>query len=83
MVYVNVDWTSDTATLESVSGMVAIMSGAATSWYSQQQEVAALSSTEAEYICLFSERKETVCTWRLLLDVGLIPRHRDRTTSTD
>lgn len=72
-VYVDADWASDTETRKSVSGMVTIMSGAAVAWYSRQQEVVALSTTEAEYISLCSGTKETVWTRRLICDIGLVP----------
>lgn len=47
------------------------MSGAAVSWCSRQQEVVALSSTEAEYIGLCSVGKDAVWVRRLLRGFGI------------
>lgn len=54
-----------------MSGFIISMRGAAVSWCARQQEVVALSSTEAEFISLCSCVKEVVWMRRLLGGFGL------------
>ena len=65
-VYVDADWAGDHETRKSMSGFVAVMSGAAVAWCARQQEVVAMSSAESEYISLCTGVKETVWLRRLL-----------------
>jgi hypothetical protein len=46
------DWAADTTTRRSQSGEVVMLNGEAISLTSKQQEVAALSTTEAEYVAV-------------------------------
>ena len=69
--YVDADWAGDVASRKSTSGYVFIMGGGAVSWCSRQQEVVALSSTEAEYISLCTGVKEAIWLRRLVSNLGI------------
>ena len=69
LAYVDADWAGDKETRKSYGGYVFLMGGGAVSWRSQQQEVVALSSTEAEYISLCSVIKESIWVQRLVCDL--------------
>ena len=69
--YVDADWAGDTATRKSMSGYMFVMAGGAISWCSRQQEVVALSSTEAEYISLCSGTKEAIWLRRLVVNLEI------------
>jgi len=56
--YSDADWAGDIDSRHSTTGNVFVMSGAAVSWLSNQQPVAALSTTEAEYIALSTADKK-------------------------
>lgn len=71
--YVDSDWAGDVIARKSTSGYVFVMGGGAVSWCSRQQEVVALSSTEAEYISLCSGMKEAIWLKRLVSDLGINP----------
>ena len=70
-VYVDADWAGDHETRKSVSGFVAMMSGAAVAWCARQQEVVAMSSAESEYISMCAGAKETVWLRRLIAGLGV------------
>ena len=72
-VYVDADWAGDQQTRKSMSGYVAMMSGAAVAWCARQQEVVAMSSAESEYISMCSGAKETVWLRRLVRGFGMVP----------
>jgi hypothetical protein len=71
--YVDADWAGDRETRKSMSGFVAMMSGAAVAWCARPQEVVALSSAESEYISMCAGAKEVTWLRRLVhgLDVGI------------
>ena len=71
--YVDADWAGDVATRKSTSGYMFVMAGGAISWCSRQQEVVALSSTEAEYISLCTGVKEAIWLRRLVSNLGIKP----------
>ena len=71
--FVDSDYAGDVTTRKSTSGYVFIMAGGAVSWCSRQQEVVALSSTEAEYISLCSGLKEAIWLRRLVSNLDLTP----------
>ena len=69
--YVDADWASDISSRKSTSGFVFVMAGGAISWCSRQQEVVALSSTEAEYISLCTGMKEGIWLKRFISNLGI------------
>jgi hypothetical protein len=50
--YADADWASDQISRRSVTGYIIKLAGGAVSWVSHKQKTVALSSTEAEYMCL-------------------------------
>ncbi len=72
-VYVDADWAGDHETRKSMSGFVAMMSGAAVAWCARQQEVVAMSSAESEYISMCAGVKETVWLRRLTSGLQVVP----------
>jgi hypothetical protein len=50
--YADADWASDHISRKSVTGYIIKLAGGAVSWVSRKQKTVALSSTEAEYMCL-------------------------------
>jgi hypothetical protein len=73
VVYVDADWAGDEETRRSMSGFVAIMSGAAVAWCARQQEVVAMSSAESEYISMSTGAKETIWLRRLVDGLHVVP----------
>ena len=69
--FVDSDYAGDVTTRKSTSGYLFTMVGGAVSWCSRQQEVVALSSTEAEYISLCSGLKEAIWLKRLVSNLKL------------
>jgi len=72
-VYVDADWAGDQETRKSVSGYIAMMSGAAIAWCARQQEVVAQSSAESEYISMCAGAKEVTWLRRLVSGLGVVP----------
>ena len=70
--YSDSDWGSDLESRRSTIGWIIMMSGSPICWGSKQQEVVALSSTEAEYVALCTAGKEVVWTRRLLENLNVI-----------
>ena len=66
--YANADWASDHISRRSVTGYIIKFAGGAVSWVSWKQKTVALSSTEAEYMCL------SVTTWYGLLHYDYLIR---------
>lgn len=69
--HVDSDYASDVATRNSTSGYVFMMAGAAVSWCSRLQEVATLSSNEAEYVSLSNGVKEAVFLLRVVANLKI------------
>lgn len=80
VVYVDADWAGDREMRRSMSGCVVMIGSAAVSWYARQQEVVALSSTEAEYISLCSGIKKVVWIRRLLQGLAVVANFSHATT---
>ena len=64
------DWAGDVVTRKSTSGYVFQIGKSMISWRSNRQSVIALSSTEAEYISLFTGTQEVTWLSRMLCSVG-------------
>jgi hypothetical protein len=58
--YADADWASDPINRKSVTGNIIKLAGGAVSWVSQKQKTVALSSTEAEYMCLSDTTRQIV-----------------------
>lgn len=63
--FCDADWGSESENRKSRTGYVVMFAGAAISWHSKQQQIVALSSTEAEYIALSSTVREALWTLQL------------------
>ena len=63
VVYCDADLAGDPSDRQSISGYMAIISGAAISWSTKKHATIALSSTEAEYIAAAHAAQEA--TWIL------------------
>lgn len=72
--FTDASFASDVADRKSTSGYVFTMAGAAISWRSKKQEIVAGSTTEAEYIAMYSA--VTHCMWlnKLISNVGIKPK---------
>jgi hypothetical protein len=58
--YADADWASDHISRKSVTGYIIKLAGGAVSWVSRKQKTVALSSTEAEYMCLSDTTRQIV-----------------------
>uniref|UniRef100_A0AAV1T9W5 Reverse transcriptase Ty1/copia-type domain-containing protein n=1 Tax=Peronospora matthiolae TaxID=2874970 RepID=A0AAV1T9W5_9STRA len=67
--FADASWASDEDTRRSTTGYVFILNGAAIAWRSQRQPTVAGSSTEAEYMSLYSATQEMIWLRRLLKDL--------------
>jgi len=67
--FVDASWASDLDTRRSTTGYVFFLNGSVVSWKSKRQPTVATSSTEAEYMALYSATQEAV--WLRLLLNGL------------
>ena len=65
------DWASDVNMRKSTSGYICRIGGATIVWKSKRQSIAALSSTEAEYVALSSATQDIVWLRSLLAAMGL------------
>lgn len=74
-IYSDSDWASDSSDRKSVTGMVAIMGGAAISWITKKQPTVALSTTEAEYQALTEAAKEAIWIRMYLEELGHIQQN--------
>lgn len=70
--FADASWASDEDTRRSTTGYVFLLFGAAVSWRSQRQPTVAGSSTEAEYMGLYSATQEMVWLRRLLKDLKVL-----------
>jgi hypothetical protein len=68
--YADASWGSDEDTRRSTTGYVVMLNETAVSWKSQRQVTVAASSTEAEYMALFSVIQEVLWIRRLLKDLS-------------
>jgi len=75
--YCNADRGGDYGTRRSKTGYVLSMNDGHTSWYSKQQQAAALSSTEAAYVAAGQAGREALWLRQLLRD-----RHRQQAKPT-
>ncbi|CAA7041690.1 unnamed protein product [Microthlaspi erraticum] len=69
--YCDSDYAGDLDRRRSISGYVFTVGGNTVSWKSSLQSIAALSTTEAEYIALTKAVKEAIWIRGLLIDMGL------------
>ncbi|MCO5552024.1 hypothetical protein L7F22_005532 [Adiantum nelumboides] len=69
--YSDVDWGGDKDTLQSTSGYVFLLFGAAIAWQSKKQDRVTLSSTEAEYVAMTLSLKEGIWLKNLLMETKL------------
>ncbi|KAH7445117.1 hypothetical protein KP509_02G107600 [Ceratopteris richardii] len=69
--YSDADWGGDPATLQSTSGYLFLLAGAAISWQSKKQNKVTLSSTEAEYISMTLAMKEGIWLQSLLAETEI------------
>jgi hypothetical protein len=68
--YADADWASDTISRKSVTGYIIKLAGGAVSWVSRKQKTVALSSTEAEYMCLSDTTRQIVWIQALYKELG-------------
>ena len=68
--FTDADWTSCLDTRKSTGGYCFILSGAAITWQSNRQTIVAKSSTELEYMSLFTGASEALWIQRLLTKMG-------------
>ncbi|KAE9016351.1 Retrovirus-related Pol polyprotein from transposon TNT 1-94 [Phytophthora fragariae] len=68
--YADASWAGDLDTRRSTTGCVFFLNGSAISWKSKRQPTVATSSTEAEYMSLYSATQEAIWLRLLLKDMG-------------
>ncbi|KAH7431214.1 hypothetical protein KP509_08G036600 [Ceratopteris richardii] len=71
--YSDADWGGDHVTMQSTSGYVYLLAGAAVAWQSKKQDRVTLSSTEAEYVAMTLALKEGLWLNTLLEETKLVP----------
>lgn len=69
--FADADWASCTIDRRSYTGYIFKYAGAAISWESRKQKTVALSTAEAEYMCLTESAKEAIHLKQLAGDIGL------------
>uniref|UniRef100_A0A0A9X0C4 Copia protein n=1 Tax=Lygus hesperus TaxID=30085 RepID=A0A0A9X0C4_LYGHE len=69
--FADADWASCTIDRRSYTGYVFKYAGACISWESRKQKTVALSTAEAEYMCLTESAKEAIHLEQLACDMGL------------
>ncbi|EOX93870.1 Cysteine-rich RLK (RECEPTOR-like protein kinase) 8 [Theobroma cacao] len=68
--YADSDWAGNIDNSKSTFGFVFSFESGVFSWHSKKQEVAALSSAEAEYISVSSAANQAIWLRKILLDLG-------------
>ena len=68
--FADASWASDLDSRRSTTGYVFFLNSSVVSWKSKRQPTVATSSTEAEYMALYSATQEAVWFRLLLLDIG-------------
>ena len=68
--YVDVDMASDKDSGRSTIGYVFVVGGTTVSWIPKQQQVVALSITEAEYVAATEDSKEMIWLHRFMEELG-------------
>ena len=68
--YADADWASDPITRKSITGNIIKLAGGAVSWISRKQKTVALSSTEAEYMCLSDTARQITWIESLFGEIG-------------
>ena len=68
--FADASWASDVDSRRSTTGYVFFLNGSVVSWKSKRQPTVATSSTEAEYMALYSATQEAVWLRLLLSDIG-------------
>ena len=68
--FADASWASDLDSRRSMTGYVFFLNGSVVSWKSKRQPTVATSSTEAEYMALYSSTQEAVWLRLLLSDIG-------------
>ena len=71
--FADASWASDVDIRRSTTGYVFFLNGSVVSWKSKRQPTVATSSTEAEYMALYSATQEVIWLRLLLGDLGHAP----------
>jgi hypothetical protein len=84
--YSDSDYAGDTEKRRSTTGYMFTLAGAAISWSSKRQQTVAASSTEAEYMALFSTTQEAIYLRAILDKLGFVQEqpttiHQDNQSS--
>src|SRR5258708_8493802 len=69
--YADADWASDPINRKSVTGYIIKLAGGAVSWVSRKQKTVALSSTEAEYMCISDTTRQIVWIESLFKELNM------------
>uniref|UniRef100_A0AAV1VHU2 Polyprotein n=1 Tax=Peronospora matthiolae TaxID=2874970 RepID=A0AAV1VHU2_9STRA len=69
--FVDASWASDLDSRRSTTGYVFFINNSVVSWKSKRQPTVATSSTEAEYMALYSATQEAVWLRLLLSNIGI------------
>ena len=69
--FADADWGNFNVDRRSYSGYLFILAGGAVTWEARKQRTVALSSTEAEHLCLSEAAKEGIHLKRFLQELGV------------
>ncbi|KAK9031961.1 hypothetical protein V6N11_056246 [Hibiscus sabdariffa] len=75
--YTDASFQTDKDDSRSQTGFVFCLNGGAVSWKSSKQDIAADSTTEAEYIAASKAAKEAVWIKKFIIELGVIPSISD------
>jgi hypothetical protein len=70
--YADANWATDKDTRRSTTGYICKLFGGCVSWKSQRQRTVATSTTEAEYMALYSGTQEITWLKQMLLELGIM-----------